>query len=277
MALSSRNFEFVRELLHEEAAVVLQADKEYFVERRLEGLGGAYEKASADQVVEMLRSSQDGELKTRVVESLLVHETSFFRDPGLMTHLADTVIPDLVAKRSGARSLRIWCAACSTGQEPYTISLLLQEHLDSPADWDIRILASDVSGQALDRARAGRYSITDVNRGLPVRLLVRYFQQQGLVWQVNESTRSMVEFRQINLVESWPELPVFDLVLLRNVLIYFGEDSRQTVLERLHGQLAGDGYLVLGGTERIVAPRWRLARKQAPSPFYQPIAESKVS
>lgn len=277
MSLSSRNFEFVRQLLHQEAAVVLQPDKEYFVERRLESLGAAYERASADQVVEMLRNAEDRELRTRVVESLLVHETSFFRDPGLMSHLADTVIPDLVQKRSGARSLRIWCAACSTGQEPYTVSMLLQEYLDSPADWDIRILASDVSGQALARGRDGRYSITDVNRGLPVRLLVRYFEQQGLAWQVNARTRSMVDFRQINLVESWPEMPVFDLVLLRNVLIYFGEDSRQTVLERLHGQLAGDGYLVLGGTERIVAPRWQLARQQAPSPFYQPVAESKAS
>lgn len=249
---------------------MLQADKGYFAERRLSGLCRDYRCACADELVERLRDTNDHELRRRVVESLLIHETSFFRDPKLMERLAERVIPALVEARAREKRLRIWCAACSTGQEPYTLAILLHQYLGEDHDWDIRIVGSDMSGAALEKAESGAYSITDVNRGMPVRLLVSHFQQQGLEWQVSSEIRAMTEFRRINLVEPWPELPVFDMVLLRNVLIYFADHARRKVLDCLHGRLRSDGYLVLGGTERVAEPGWRLAFADTPSPFYRP-------
>jgi chemotaxis protein methyltransferase CheR len=159
------------------------------------------------------------------------------------------VFPDLINRRREERRLHIWSAASSTGQEPYSVALLLSEHFPLLAGWNISLLASDLSRQVLERAREGRYSQIEANRGLPAALLVKYFEQQGTDWQLKPAIRRMVDFQEINLAHSWPPLPRMDLVLMRNVMIYFDVETKKAILSRLARLLRPDGYLLLGGAE----------------------------
>jgi chemotaxis protein methyltransferase CheR len=246
--LTDQDFDFVRRLLRERSAVVLEEGKQYLVESRLAPLARQLNLDSVGELVGRLRSADSG-LLGQVVEALVTTETSFFRDHHPFETLRRVVIPELMGRRRGEQRLSVWCAASSSGQEPYSLALLLREHFPELTRWKVSLLATDLSREVLARAREGRYNQIEVNRGLPASLLVRYFRQHGTTWQLDASVRGMVEFRELNLARPWPPLPRMDLVLLRNVMIYFEPDTKKVILGRLSRLLAPDGYLLLGGAE----------------------------
>jgi chemotaxis protein methyltransferase CheR len=247
--MTDQDFDFIRKLLQDRAGITLEADKQYLVESRLTPIVRQLQLASITELVDRLRARPSNGLPVQVVEAMVTTETSFFRDHHPFESLRKAVLPELLARRRGERRLNVWCAASSTGQEPYSLALLLREHFPELNGWKIFLLASDVSGEVLARAREGRYNQIEVNRGLPAALLVKYFQQHGTHWQLREDVRAMVEFHQINLTQPWPALPRMDLVLLRNVMIYFEVATKKAILGKVARLLRPDGYLVLGGAE----------------------------
>jgi chemotaxis protein methyltransferase CheR len=249
MSLSAASFEFVRTVLRERSAHCLEDDKAYLVETRLLAVAQQHGFASVEALVLRLRSRRNERLLEEVVEAMTINETFFFRDGQPFEILRKVILPELVSRRTDVRSLNIWCAACSSGQEPYSVAILLRQHFPALAGWTIRLLASDLSSAMLGRARRGRYSELEVSRGLPPELRVTYFQKQEDGWQIRDEIRRMVEFHRINLSGSWLGLPPLDLVLLRNVLIYFDLPTKQQILEKVRRVLRPDGYLLLGGAE----------------------------
>lgn len=243
-------FERIRALLKERAAIVIEPGQEYLVESRLEPIVRARGYRNVDELCQRLRT--DGpELTRELIEAMTTNETSFFRDHHPFQTLQEVVLPDLIAKRAEKRRLDIWCAASSTGQEPYSIAILLREHFPELASWNVNILATDLSSSVLARARCGRYRQIDVNRGMSAKYLVKYFKRDGLEFEIDDQVKRMVRFEELNLVQSWPLLPTFDVVFIRNVLIYFDAAAKRSVLSRTRRQLAPDGYLFLGGSEAL--------------------------
>jgi chemotaxis protein methyltransferase CheR len=247
--MTGQDFEFICKFLQERSAIVLEPGKEYLVESRLTPIAQQLNLGSVSALVGKLRAEASSGLHTRVVEAMVTTETSFFRDHVPFETLRKTVLPQLIAERRTQRALSIWCAASSTGQEPYSIALLIREYFPELASWKIGLVASDLSSDVLARARAGRFNQIEVNRGLPAPLLVRYFEQHGTAWHLNADVRGMVDFRQINLARAWPPLPPMDLIFLRNVMIYFDVETKKSILGRAAQLLRPDGYLVLGGVE----------------------------
>jgi chemotaxis protein methyltransferase CheR len=247
--ITAHDFDTVRRLVREESAVVLEAGKEYLVQTRLCPLVRELNLQSIAELIVQARLARGRELYRRIVEAMVTTETSFFRDHSPFEALRKAVIPDLIARRRDVRRLRIWCAASSTGQEPYSIALLLREHFPELGNWEVSLIASDLSREALERARQAKYNQLEVNRGLPAPMLVKYFDQHGTHWQLKSEIRSMVDFREINLAMEWPALPPLDLVLIRNVMIYFDLDTKKTILRKLARLLRPDAYLLLGGAE----------------------------
>lgn len=245
--LAPADFRYLQGLLREATGVVLDEGKQCLVAGRLGNL--CYQRG-VDLGGLVAEVKRDDALRVEVLDLLLNHETSFFRDwkpfEGIRHHLLSDLCA--AAERRGERTLRIWCSACSTGQEPYSVAMLLRDHLDLDR-WNVEITASDVSAPTLERAEAGRYSAVDVNRGLPSQALLRHFEQTGIRWRVRNEVRELVSFKRINLIEAWPTLPPFDLVLLRNVLIYFDRDTRAGIFERLLGVLRPGAYLLVGSAE----------------------------
>jgi chemotaxis protein methyltransferase CheR len=205
--------------------------------------------ASLNQLVEKLQSHYFDGLHRQVVEAMTTNETSFFRDFHPFEALRKIVLPDLIAKRGQTRELAIWCAACSAGQEPYSLAMLMREHFPQLAGWRVRILATDLSTDILARAREGRYSQIEVNRGLPAPLLLKYFRKQGCDWYLRDDIRRMVDFQIVNLAAPWPPLAPLDFVMLRNVLIYFSIETKKEILAKVRRVLKPDGYLFLGAAE----------------------------
>jgi len=249
VALDTPDFEFVSTLVWKRSAIVLEPEKNYLVESRLLPVARREGLSSVAELVARMRAGSQNGLHETVVEAMTTNETSFFRDLNPFEALRKVVLPDLFQRRSDAGSLSIWCGAASTGQEPYTIALTLREHFPGYSDWRISIVASDLSGEVLAKARQGRYSQLEVNRGLPASLLIKYFDRQGTQWQVKEDVRRLVEFRQLNLIEPAWGLTAVDIVFLRNVLIYFDVPTKKSVLQKIRHVLRPDGYLFLGGAE----------------------------
>lgn len=248
MSIAAASFDHIRALVRARSAIVLDDGKEYLVEARLAPIAKSHGVASVDELSALLTPSRP-QLVEEVVQAMTTNETSFFRDQHPFEALRQHVLPDLIRRRSSERSLRIWSGACSTGQEPYTIAMLIREHFPDLAGWHIDIIATDLSTAVLERARAGCYRQLEVNRGLSTPQLLKYFERAGLDWRLKQEIRNMVQFKQLNLVSDWPGLPRFDVVFLRNVLIYFDVDMKRAVLGRLRRHLASDGYLFLGGAE----------------------------
>lgn len=246
MTVSADTFTFVVDLVRRRTAIELTADKEYLVETRLLPLARLAGLAGVDEYVSTLRTGGQGAEHDRLVEALTTNETSWFRDVGPFEAITGHVLPALVASRPELRSLRIWSAACSTGQEPYSIVMAL---LDAAPDLVVRVTATDISQEVLERGRAGRYSQLEINRGLPAGMLVRHFAREGTEWQVSDQVRSKVTFSRHNLLDRPPPGGPFDIVLLRNVLIYFDLESRAKVLRSVRGDLRPDGFLFLGAVE----------------------------
>lgn len=248
MSLSPRSFTFVADLVRREAAIVLESGKEYLVEARLQPLARAAGFADLDAYVTHLQSGAGYPGRAAVVEALTTNETSWFRDREPFDVLASHVLPDLLARNAARRKISVWSAACSSGQEAYTIAMLLAEHV-VPRGWQVEIFATDIAPSMVARTRAGSYSQLEIGRGLPAPLMVKHFQRQGTQWQVSDQLRSMVRTQVMNLAAPFPPMPVFDLVFLRNVLIYFDQPTKHSVLSRVRQVMSPDGYLFLGGAE----------------------------
>ncbi|QBI21258.1 protein-glutamate O-methyltransferase CheR [Egibacter rhizosphaerae] len=248
MSLAPADFDYVRTLVRDEAAIVVEPGKSYLVESRLAPVARRHGLQTIDRLVQQLRRGSP-RLRDEVVEAMTTNETSFFRDVHPFTSLEERVIPELMQRRAARRQLVFWSAACSSGQEPYSVAMLLREKFPQLASWNVRIVASDISAEMLGRAAAGRFSQLEVNRGLPARYLAKYFQREGAEWQISDEIRRMVEFRAVNLIQPWPRMPPVDVLLLRNVLIYFDHGTKREILARCRQTLQPDGFLFLGAPE----------------------------
>ena len=245
------DYEFLRKLLKDRSGLDLSADKQYLVESRLLPLARRANLAGIPELVQKLRSGGD-QLTTQVVEAMTTNETFFFRDKIPFDHLRDYVLPALIQARASRRSLRIWSAACSTGQEPYSIAMGLREYGAALSGWRIEIVATDLSQEVLEKSKAGLYSQFEVQRGLPIQLLVKYFTQLGELWQLSADIRGMVQHRQLNLLQDFSHLGKFDVIFCRNVLIYFDQETKSAIFERMSKMLEADGTLFLGAAESVV-------------------------
>jgi chemotaxis protein methyltransferase CheR len=244
------DYEYLRKLLKERSGLDLSADKQYLVESRLAPLARRAGLAGIAELVQKMKGSAET-LTSEVVEAMTTNETFFFRDKIPFDHMKETVLPALIQARAARRSLRIWCAACSTGQEPYSLAMLIKE-TSSLAGWRTEILATDLSQAVLEKSKAGIFSQFEVQRGLPIQMLVKYFKQNGELWQLNADIRAMVQHRQLNLLQDFSHLGTFDVIFCRNVLIYFDQDTKASIFERISRQLEADGVLALGAAESVV-------------------------
>ncbi|MBW4561030.1 MAG: protein-glutamate O-methyltransferase CheR [Mojavia pulchra JT2-VF2] len=252
MGVNTIDFKYLRQLVYEHSAVVLHGDKTYLAELYLQPIAESAGFASISELVKHLRIQPFSSLHVQTIEALVTNETSFFRDTQPFEVLKQFLLPELVKTRSVERSLNIWCAACSNGQEPYSIAMLIRENFPMLANWSVKLIASDFSSKVLERAREGRYNQLEIRRGLPNTLRDKYFQKLDSDWQINNQIRQMVEFRQINLLQSWSSLPEFDVIFLRNVLIYFDIATKKSLLKKVRQQLRPDGYLFLGSGETTI-------------------------
>lgn len=250
--LDSATFDYVRTLVQERSAIALESTKGYLVESRLAPIAKQHGHASLADMVAKLRDKPFGDLHLQVVEAMTTNETSFFRDAHPFEALRAAVLPELIQKRDAVKTLNIWSAACSTGQEPYTIAITLREYFPQLANWNIKILATDLSSQVLEKAATATYSQAEINRGLPAPILVKYFQKSGLQWQLKPEIRQQVQFQRMNLIEPWPAFGKMDIVFLRNVLIYFTPETKSRILANMRGRLAAGGTLFLGGAETTI-------------------------
>jgi chemotaxis protein methyltransferase CheR len=253
MGVTPFDYEYLRRLLKERSGLVLSDEKQYLVESRLLPVA---RKAGFDglaALVQGLREPHADDLIVEVVEAMMTHESFFFRDKIPFEHFHDTIMPALLKARAAQRRIRIWCAAASSGQEPYSLAMSLKELNLNMTGWRIEIIASDISREVLEKAKAGIYSQFEVQRGLPISLLIRYFSKAGDAWQIAPDVRAMVQFQPFNLLHDFGQFGTFDLVFCRNVLIYFDQQTKINVLERLASRVvAPDGYLVLGAAETVV-------------------------
>ncbi len=219
------------------------------MEARLEPVAKKAGLTSLGELAHTLRTTPSGPLHEKVVEAMTTNETSFFRDVHPFEAFRDSVLPELINKRADSQKLSIWCGACASGQEPYTIAMVLREHFPELATWDIKFVATDLSTQMLEKCRQGKYSQLEVNRGLPVQLLMPYFDKKGMSWRVKEELRNMIEFQPLNLAGNWPPMPKMDIVWLRNVLIYFDVEMKKAIFQKVRDIMQPNGYLFLGGAE----------------------------
>ena len=249
--MTPTEYEYLRKFLRDQSGLDLSADKQYLIESRLLPLARKAGLAGISELVQRLQGGSSA-LSTSVVEAMTTNETFFFRDKIPFDHFRDTIVPEMLKARAGRKSMRIWCAAGSTGQEPYSLAMCLKEMGAALAGWRIEIVASDLSQEVLEKSRAGIYSQFEVQRGLPIQLLVRYFKQAGETWQINPELRAMVQHRQLNLLHDFSQLGVFDIIYCRNVLIYFDQDTKIDIFNRLARQIEPDGFLVLGAAETVV-------------------------
>lgn len=249
MASSPLDFEYLRALVREQSGVVLESHKDYLAELHLDKLATQAGFNSIVALTEHLKNTPFSKLHVQTVEALLISETSFFRDRHPFEALQTAVLPSLIQTRLHQRSINIWSAGCSTGQEPYSIAILIRECFPDLSSWTVRLIASDLSKRSLDRAQQGTYTNLEVSRGLTPELRDRYFRQTGQFWQVNDDIRQMVEFQQLNLIHPWTSIPAMDILFLRNVLIYFNSETKQSILNKVQHSLKEDGYLFLGSGE----------------------------
>ncbi len=245
------DYEYLRKLLKDRSGLDLSADKQYLIESRLLPLSRKAGMASISELVQKMKGGS-ADITTQVVEAMTTNETFFFRDKVPFDHFRDSIMPEILQARASRKTLRIWCAAGSTGQEPYSLAMCLKEMGAALAGWRVEVLATDLSQEVLEKSRAGIYSQFEVQRGLPIQMLVKYFKQTGELWQINADIRAMVQHRQLNLLHDFSQLGVFDVIFCRNVLIYFDQDTKINIFNRLAKATEPDGFLVLGAAETVV-------------------------
>jgi chemotaxis protein methyltransferase CheR len=236
-------------IVRDRSAIELELSKSYLIEARLAPVAKQHGFPSASELIHDVRTKRRRDLEDRVVEAMTTNETSFFRDIHPFDALRKTVLPELRDVLASRRTLNIWSAACSTGQELYSVAMLIREHFPDMAAWNVGLMGTDLSDEVLERARAARFSQIEVNRGLPATLLAKYFQRDGLHWQLHQELRSMASFSKLNLIESWQPMPQLDVVFLRNVLIYFSPDTKKLILQKVRKAMSPHAVLFLGAAE----------------------------
>jgi chemotaxis protein methyltransferase CheR len=245
------DYEYLRKLLKDRSGLDLSADKQYLIESRLLPLSRKSGLAGISELVQKMKGGSAG-IIDQVVEAMTTNETFFFRDKVPFDHFRQSIMPEILQARAGRKSIRIWCAAGSTGQEPYSLAMCCKEMSSALAGWRIEIIATDLSQEVLEKSKAGIYSQFEVQRGLPIQMLVKYFKQVGEFWQINAEIRAMVQHRQLNLLHDFSGLGIFDVIFCRNVLIYFDQDTKINIFNRLAKTAEQDGFLVLGAAETVV-------------------------
>jgi chemotaxis protein methyltransferase CheR len=250
--MTPHDYEYLRRLLKTRSGLVLSSEKHYLVESRLLPVARRAGLCNLTGLVAKLRGPDSEQLTVEVVEAMTTNESFFFRDKIPFDHFRETIMPALLTARAATRRIRIWCAAASTGQEPYSLAIALKEIGKDLRGWRVEIVATDLSTEVLEKARSGIYSQFEVQRGLPALMLIKYFAQVGETWQIAPEIRGMVKFMPLNLLNDFSHLGRFDLVLCRNVLIYFDQATKICVLERVAEATERDGFLVLGGAETVV-------------------------
>lgn len=252
MSIDSRDFEYLRDFLMKSSGLVVKPEKEYLLKSRLEPLARAQGMESISELVASMKSPAAKNLQVNVTDAMTTNESLFFRDKTPFEHLDNIMLPYFLNARKSNKRLRIWCAASSTGQEPYSIAISLKEQAIKLAGWNFELLGTDISKTVLDKASTGGYTQFEVQRGLPIKLLLKYFTQQGDSWLINDDIRKMVKYKESNLLESFSNLGKFDIVFCRNVLIYFDLETKKQVLEKIAMQMEKDSYLLLGAAETVM-------------------------
>jgi chemotaxis protein methyltransferase CheR len=250
--MTDLDFQFLCGFLKARSGLALTPEKRYLVESRLSPICRRFDLGTLSGLVGALKTGRNPSLETAVIEAMTTNETFFFRDKGPFDLFRDVLLPRYLAARASTRRLRIWCAAASTGQEPYSLAMLLNEASARLAGWQVQIVATDISTEVLEKAKAGIYNQFEVQRGLPIQLLVKYFKQNGDQWQISPQIRSMVDYRPLNLIKEFGHLGTFDIIYCRNVLIYFDKPTKTDVLHRLANAMAPDGALLLGAAETVI-------------------------
>ena len=250
--MTGPDFTFIAALLKDRSGLIITPDKGYLLETRLGPIARERGLASLAALIDALRQPGSDALKNQVVDAMTTNETSFFRDSHPFDTLRKSVIPGLIQRRASSRTLRVWSAACSTGQEPYSLAMTIKDHFPILGNWRIEIIATDISPSVLERARAGTYSTFEVQRGLPIQMLVRHFDQVGETWRIKDDLRRNITFRSANLLEDIAGLGTFDIVLCRNVLIYFDQPTKTRIMHAIARRIAPDGALLLGGAESVI-------------------------
>lgn len=274
--LSTENYAWLQKYVERLTGIAVGQDKDYFFESRLSPLVRSHKMESLNALCSHLRDSSELKYRSEIIEAITTNETSFYRDPAYFNALRDFVIPEIVNLNRASRQIRIWSAAASTGQEAYSVVILLLEA--GLTDWRVEVVGTDISTQVLDLARAGKYQQMEVNRGLPSQLLVKYFQQAELKWQIKPEVMKRVKFQQFDLRNNMADLGRFDLVLCRNVLIYFDAATRRDILRRVNQTMHSHAMLVLGSTESIFETDLGFERRAAKNFTYYAKAEgSRVS
>ena len=250
--MSPAEYDYLRQFLKSRSGLVLSNEKQYLIESRLLPVARKAGLQSIAALVAKLKEPRETVLAEAVVEAMTTNESFFYRDKTPFEHFTQMMMPELLKARASTKKIRIWCAAASTGQEPYTLAMCLKEMESKVAGWRIEILGTDISNEVLDRAKAGTYTQFEVQRGLPIQLLLKYFTQQGESWTISPQLRSMVQWKKFNLLDSFAGFGQFDIVFCRNVLIYFDQTTKVDILGRIAKTMAPDGYLVLGAAETVV-------------------------
>ncbi len=243
---------FVCTMVRERSAIELEASKSYLIEARLLPLAKQNGFASTNEFIQGVRVKRQPELERKLVEAMTTNETSFYRDTHPFTALRTTILPEMCQLREAKKALNIWSAACSTGQELYSVAMLIREHFSNLNTWNVHLVGTDLSEEVLSRARAGKFSQIEVNRGLPAPLLLKYFEREGMTWQIKPEIRSNTSFTKLNLIERWPPLPRMDIVFLRNVLIYFSPDTKREILRKVRQIMSPHAVLFLGAAETTI-------------------------
>ena len=250
--MKQENFSFISDLVKKRSGLVLTMDKIYLLESRLAPLARKEGEASIDDLITKIRLKGTEALKSAVTEAMTTNESFFFRDKKPFDHLSEVILPHMVKNRNSSAKLRIWCCAASTGQEPYSIGMVLKENQAKFGKLRTEILGTDISSQVLEKAKAGIYSQFEVQRGMPIQLLVKYFTQKGENWEINPEIKAMATYRYFNLLDSYASLGKWDIVFCRNVLIYFDQETKKDILDRIAKQMNPDAYLLLGAAETVL-------------------------
>lgn len=252
MALSTLDVDFLRGVVAEKSGNVITQRQVYMLEKQLQPLAETEGLPGVEQLVNELRRSRSNALKTKIAEAVTVNETSFFRDIHPFDSLRTDILPKVIEKNKNEKALRIWCAASSSGQEPYSIAMVIREHFPALANWNIKILSTDLSEEMLEKTKNGVYSQIEVNRGLPVKKLIRFFDKSGTNWTAKPELRGIIDCRRLNLTAPWSYIGQFDIIFIRNVLIYFEPHVKKDILQRAIKLLRPEGYLFIGSSEMVI-------------------------
>ena len=250
--MTPSEYSYLQTFLKQRSGLVLTGDKQYLVESRLMPIVRKSGLTTISQLIDKLKVPMEKALQLDVVEAMTTNESFFFRDKTPFENFNTTMLPDLLVSRASKRRLRVWCAAASSGQEPYSLAICIKEKARELQGWKVEIIGTDISTEILEKAKVGYYSQFEVQRGLPIQLLLKYFKQNGEMWQITPDIRSMVQYKMLNLLDKYDSLGQFDIIFCRNVLIYFDQPTKIAILNRIAKQLPDDGYLVLGAAETVV-------------------------